>query len=203
MIDIHSIGAGRRLDRLDRQRRDVARGPDLAARIRAPLAMAAADGEATVTDANVVLGRINPKNFLGGRMRLDAAAALAAIAQLAKAIGTGDRGSPPWRSFRSPTTICSARLRAVLLQRGLDPREFTLVASGGAGPVHTCELMRLASIPRSLVPNSPGQFSAFGFIMTDARVDKHRTVQQTSNAFSGERATRGDDRPGGTAPFRN
>src|SRR6201999_3201858 len=80
-------------------------------------------------------------------------------------------------------------LRAVLLQRGLDPREFTLVASGGAGPVHTCDLMRLASIPRSLVPNSPGQFSAFGFIMTDARVDKHRTVQQTSKSFNGERAT--------------
>ena len=81
-------------------------------------------------------------------------------------------------------------LRAVLLQRGLDPGEFTLVASGGAGPVHVCDLMEIAGIPRGLVPNYPGQFSAFGFIMTDARVDRHRTVQQISKFFDGGRATR-------------
>jgi N-methylhydantoinase A len=81
-------------------------------------------------------------------------------------------------------------LRAVLLQRGLDPRDFTLVASGGAGPVHVADLMEIAGIPQALVPNYPGQFSAFGFIMTDARVDRHRTVQQISKFFDGARATR-------------
>jgi N-methylhydantoinase A len=141
-----------------------------------------------VTDANVALGRINPKNFLGGRMQLHEAAALAAIEQLAKPLGMAiDVAALAIIQIANNNML--GALRAVLLQRGLDPREFTLVASGGAGPVHTCDLMRLASIPRSLVPNSPGQFSAFGFIMTDARVDKHRTVQQTSKSFNGERAT--------------
>jgi N-methylhydantoinase A len=80
-------------------------------------------------------------------------------------------------------------LRAVLLQRGLDPRDFTLLASGGAGPVHVCDLMHIAGIPKGLIPNYPGQFSAFGFIMTDARVDRHRTVQQISKYFDPVRAT--------------
>jgi N-methylhydantoinase A len=188
MIDIHSIGAGGgSIGWIDKGGM-LRVGPQSAGADPGPACYGRGGRLATVTDANVALGRINPKNFLGGRMQLHEAAALAAIEQLAKPLGMAiDVAALAIIQIANNNML--GALRAVLLQRGLDPREFTLVASGGAGPVHTCDLMRLASIPRSLVPNSPGQFSAFGFIMTDARVDKHRTVQQTSKSFNGERAT--------------
>ena len=73
-------------------------------------------------------------------------------------------------------------IRAVLIERGLDPRDFTLCAFGGAGPPHLADLMVETGIPRGLVPNHPGQFSAYGFVVTDARVDRHRTLQLTRGA---------------------
>lgn len=189
MIDIHSIGAGGGSIAWIDKGGMLRVGPQSAAADPGPACYGRGGRQATVTDANVVLGRINPNYFLGGRMRLDPDAAFTAVECLAKAIKLA-----PDETALAIVQIANnnmlGALRAVLLQRGFDPRDFTLLASGGAGPVHTCDLMRLASIPRSLVPNSPAQFSAFGFIMTDARVDKHRTVQQTSNSFSGERATR-------------
>jgi N-methylhydantoinase A len=80
-------------------------------------------------------------------------------------------------------------LRSVLIERGLDPRDFSLLGFGGAGPLHIADLMNDAGIPSGIVPNYPGQFSAFGFILTDARVDTQRTVQMTSKRFDQERAT--------------
>jgi N-methylhydantoinase A len=80
-------------------------------------------------------------------------------------------------------------LRSVLIERGLDPRDFTLMAFGGAGPLHAADLMLDTGIPRGIVPNHPAQFSAYGFILTDARVDRHRTLQLTSKRFDAERAT--------------
>ena len=79
-------------------------------------------------------------------------------------------------------------LHTVLTEQGLDPRDFVLVAFGGAGPPHLSDLMTEASIPEGLVPNFPGQFSAFGFTMAHARVDRYRTVQLNSRAFDAERA---------------
>ena len=80
-------------------------------------------------------------------------------------------------------------LRSVLIERGLDPRDFTLMPFGGAGPLHVCDLMDEMGIPRAVVPNHPGQFSAYGFILTDARVDRHRTLQLISKRFDRDRAT--------------
>ena len=79
-------------------------------------------------------------------------------------------------------------LRSVLTERGLDPRDFTLLAFGGAGPLHISDLMPLANIPSGIVPNYPGQFSAFGFTMTDARIDVERTTPMTSKAFRRDHA---------------
>lgn len=137
---------------------------------------------ATVTDANVVLGRINPDYFLGGRMKLDADAARRAVARIAAELDM-EVDQTAYAMLQIANNNMLGALRAVLLQRGLDPRDFTLVASGGAGPVHICDLMEISGIPQGMVPNYPGQFSAFGFIMTDARVDRHRTVQQVSTRF--------------------
>src|SRR5262249_59754678 len=81
-------------------------------------------------------------------------------------------------------------LRSVLTERGLDPRDFTLLAYGGAGPLHVGDLMRDFEVADGIVPNHPGPFSAFGFIMCDARVDRHRPVQTESPPFEGMPVTR-------------
>ncbi|MGE4618045.1 MAG: hydantoinase/oxoprolinase family protein, partial [Gammaproteobacteria bacterium] len=80
-------------------------------------------------------------------------------------------------------------LRTVLIERGLDPRDFAMLAFGGAGPLHTADLMFEAGIPTGVVPMHPGQFSAFGFTLADARVDIERTVQMNSQHFDIERAS--------------
>jgi N-methylhydantoinase A len=80
-------------------------------------------------------------------------------------------------------------LRTVLTERGLDPRDFSLLAFGGAGPLHVSDLMAEAGIPTGIVPIHPGQFSALGFTLADARFDIERTVQMTSARFDAQRAT--------------
>ncbi|MFC0218197.1 hydantoinase/oxoprolinase family protein [Pseudochelatococcus lubricantis] len=189
MIDIHTIGAGGGSIAWIDKGGMLRMGPQSAAAVPGPACYGRGGTDATVTDANVVLGRISPDNFLGGQMKLDAAAARAAVARVAEKLGM-DVDECAFAMVQIANNNMLGALRAVLLQRGLDPRDFTLVASGGAGPVHICDLMEIAGIPQGLVPNYPGQFSAFGFIMTDARVDRHRTVQQISKYFDGERATR-------------
>jgi N-methylhydantoinase A len=189
MIDIHTIGAGGGSIAWIDKGGMLRVGPQSAGSVPGPACYGRGGSEPTVTDANLVAGRLNPNYFLGGRMALDPDAAVAAVGGVAKSLKMSvDQTSLAIIQIANNNML--GALRAVLLQRGFDPRDFTLVAAGGAGPVHTCDLMRLASIPSSLVPNSPGQFSAFGFIVTDARVDKHRTAPQTSRAFDGNRATR-------------
>ena len=82
------------------------------------------------------------------------------------------------------------RIHRVLIERGLDPRDFTLCAFGGATPLHASALIREMGIPRAIVPIHPAQFSAYGFIMTNPRVDRQRTTQLVSTRFDAERANR-------------
>jgi N-methylhydantoinase A len=189
MIDIHTIGAGGGSTAWIDKGGMLRVGPQSAGSDPGPACYGRGGREPTVTDANVVMGRVNPNYFLGGRLPLDPDAAFASIGRIAQTLKIPiDQTALAIIQIANNNML--GALRAVLLQRGFDPRDFTLVAAGGAGPVHTCDLMRLAAIPCSLVPNSPAQFSAFGFIVTDARVDKHRTAPQTSRSFNGERATR-------------
>jgi N-methylhydantoinase A len=189
MIDIHTIGAGGGSIAWIDKGGMLRVGPQSAGSVPGPACYGRGGTDPTVTDANLVAGRLNPNYFLGGRMALDADAAAAGVGRVAKSLQMPiDQTALAIIQIANNNML--GALRAVLLQRGFDPRDFTLVAAGGAGPVHTCDLMRIASIPYSLVPNSPGQFSAFGFIVTDARVDKHRTAPQSSRAFDGNRATR-------------
>ena len=122
-------------------------------------------------------------------MALDPDAAAKAIAQVAGAID-----KPVEETALAMVQIANnnmiGALRSVLTERGLDPRDFTLLAFGGAGPVHVADLMVHANIRSGIVPNHPGQFSAFGFLMTDARVDLERTAQMTSAAFDEDHANR-------------
>ncbi|WP_243263864.1 hydantoinase/oxoprolinase family protein [Sulfitobacter dubius] len=188
MIDINTIGAGGGSIAWIDKGGMLRMGPQSASADPGPACYGRGGQDATVTDANVVLGRISPDNFLGGEMALDSDASHAAVGRIADELGM-KVDECAYAMVQIANNNMLGALRAVLLQRGLDPRDFTLVASGGAGPVHVCDLMDISGIPQGLVPNFPGQFSAFGFIMTDARVDRHRTVQQASNFFDGERAT--------------
>ena len=187
MLDIRSIGAGGgSIARIDAGGMLVV-GPQSAGANPGPACYGLGGKLPTVTDANVVTGRISPANFLGGKMSLDADAARTAIQPIADHLGL-----PLEKAALSIIHIANnnmvGALHSVLTEQGLDPRDFVLVAFGGAGPPHVSDLMTDASIPRGLVPNFPGQFSALGFIMADARVDRHRTVQLNSRFFDRERA---------------
>ncbi|SAK85893.1 5-oxoprolinase (ATP-hydrolyzing) [Caballeronia fortuita] len=189
MIDIHTIGAGGGSIAWIDKGGMLRMGPQSAGADPGPAAYGRGGLDATVTDANVVLGRISPDNFLGGKMKLDADAARRAVKTIADQLGL-EVDAAAYAMIQIANNNMLGALRTVLLQRGLDPRDFTLVGSGGAGPVHLCDLMEISGIPRGMVPNFPGQFSAFGFVMTDARVDRHRTVQQISTRFDMERLAR-------------
>jgi N-methylhydantoinase A len=187
MLDIRSIGAGGgSIARIDAGGMLVV-GPESAGANPGPACYGLGGRLPTVTDANVVTGRISPANFLGGKMTLDAEAARAAIQPIADHLGL-----PLEKAALSIIRIANnnmvGALHSVLTEQGLDPRDFVLVAFGGAGPPHISDLMTDAAIPRGLVPNFPGQFSALGFIMADARADRHRTVQLNSRFFDRERA---------------
>ncbi len=187
IIDIRTIGAGGgSIAWLDKGGM-LRVGPASAGADPGPAAYGKGGTRATVTDANVVLGRIDPENFLGGSMALDTNAAEAAIAAVAERVGLGP-DETALAILRIADNNMVGALRSVLIERGLDPRDFTLLAFGGAGPLHAASLIREMGIPRAIVPNHPGQFSAYGFILTDARVDRQRTIQMTSHGFPAERA---------------
>ena len=187
MIDIRTIGAGGGSIAWIDKGGMLRVGPQSAGADPGPACYGGGGTEATVTDANLVLGRIDPGNFLGGRMRLDVEAARRAVARVAEAIGQ-EAEDAAMAIVRIANNNMIGALRSVLIERGLDPRDFTLCAFGGAGPLHASELIAELGIPRAIVPNHPGQFSAYGFIMTNARVDRQRTTQLTSRRFDPARA---------------
>jgi N-methylhydantoinase A len=187
MIDIRTIGAGGGSVAWIDKGGMLQVGPQSSGAKPGPACYARGGENATVTDANVVLGRISPTNFLGGRMLLDKEAALAAIARIAKALSQSVEEAA-LSIVRIVDNNMMGALRSVLMERGFDPRDFTLCAFGGATPLHASALIREMNIPRAVVPVHPGQFSAYGFIMTNARVDRQRTTQLISTRFDVARA---------------
>jgi N-methylhydantoinase A len=133
---------------------------------------------ATVTDANVVLGRLNPRHLLGGAFPIDAARSRKAVAALGDALEM----SVPAVAAGIVTLIDSAMakvLRIVTVERGLDPRGFTLVAFGGGGPLHACAIADELGIERIVVPPHPGIFSACGLLVADLHFNHVRSVLRT------------------------
>ena len=128
-----------------------------------------------VTDADLILGRLNAERFLGGRMRLDRAGAEAAIAAIGDRLGLGTI-----ETALGVTTIAdgamSLAVRAVSVDRGIDPRDTALIAFGGAGPLHAVAIAREISIPQVIIPKLPGNFSALGMLMAEWRDDFVRTL---------------------------
>ncbi len=124
----------------------------------------------TVTDAHLVLGRLLPDRFLGGRMTLSVDAARRALRPIARAY-RGSVDAAAAAIVRVANANMERTLRVVSVERGHDPRRFTLVAFGGAGPLHACELAAALGIPRVLVPRHPGVLSAFGMVASPVTKD--------------------------------
>jgi N-methylhydantoinase A len=136
--------------------------------------------EPTVTDANLVLGRLNPANFLGGAMVLDPDAAARALEKFcAQPLGCSIIAAAHGIVEIANAAMTQA-LHLVSVQRGYDPREFALVAFGGAGPLHANALAAELHIPTTIIPTSPGITSAMGLLATDLTHDYVRTVRQTT-----------------------
>ena len=174
MIEIHTVGAGGgSIARVD-SGGALAVGPQSAGADPGPACYGKGD-QVTVTDANLMLGRLLPDHFLGGRLTLDKEKTESLMSSLASQIGATVREAALGID-RVVNANMERAIRAISLERGYDPRRFTLVPFGGAGPMHSCELAQELGIPRVLVPSRPGIMSALGVAIADVVKDYSRTV---------------------------
>lgn len=175
MIDIHVVGAGGgSIARLD----DVGAlkvGPDSAGAVPGPVAFERGGTEPTLTDANIVLGRLNPSKLLDGRMSVNRAQAVAVIEEkIARPLGLSVEEAAHG-ILRIATASMSRAIRAVSTEHGHDPADFVLFAFGGAGPLHAAEVARECGIGSVLVPPEPGTLCARGILLADVSRDFVRT----------------------------
>jgi N-methylhydantoinase A len=173
MMDIFEVGTGGgSIARVEEGGLRV--GPQSAGASPGPACYGLGGTEPTVTDANLLLGRLGADRFLGGEMRLDVAAAERAIARIAKPLGM-DITAAADGILRIAATTMSYAVKGVTTERGLDAGAFALVAYGGAGPLHAVQVAREIGIRNVIVPQAPGVFSAFGMLFSDLRYDYVRT----------------------------
>jgi N-methylhydantoinase A len=149
-------------------------GPQSAGAAPGPACYGLGGSEPTITDANLVLGRLAGDRFLGGEMRLDVPAAKQAIGRIAKPLHL-DVTAAADGMLRIATTTMSYAVKGVTTERGLDVGQFALVAYGGAGPLHAVAVAREIGIRQVIIPQAPGLFSAFGMLFSDLRYDFVRT----------------------------
>jgi len=142
----------------------------------------------TVTDANVVAGRINPAYFLGGEIPLDVAKAQQSLQPIADAFGISVEQAAMGVIRIADANMVNA-LKLVSVRRGFDPRDFVLIAFGGGGAMHAAALMRELRVKRVIIPVNPAVFSAWGMLMTDLRQDYIRTFITRTDQISPERLT--------------
>ena len=171
VLDVNTIGAGGGSIAWLDSGGGLRVGPKSAGADPGPVAYQQGGTEPTVTDANLVLGRLIPDRFLGGEMMLDPDAALAAIRKkIAEPLGL-DPISAAAGILRIVNANMERALKVSSAERGYDPRDFSLIAFGGAGPVHAAALAKEVGFASVLVPESPGVFSAFGLLVADLRHD--------------------------------
>jgi N-methylhydantoinase A len=179
MIDIHTIGAGGGSIAYIDQGGAFRVGPRSAGAVPGPAAYGRGGTEPTVTDANVVLGRLDKNDFLGGTMKLDEAAAHRVIEELADTLGMNKLEAAEGVLTVINSNMANA-IRSRTVQKGIDPREFALVAFGGAGPLHGVEVAAMLGFREVIVPPYPGITSAMGLLTTDLKYDTIRTQFQVS-----------------------
>ena len=177
-IDIHTVGAGGgSIAQLDAGG-SLKVGPESAGAEPGPACYGRGTSP-TVTDANLVLGRLVATELLGGRMRVDAGRATEAIRRLARRAGLG-LGATAEGIIRVVNASMETALRAISVERGYDPREFALVAFGGAAGLHACELADALAFPRVLIPPAAGVLSAWGMLSADVVKEYVVTILETA-----------------------
>jgi N-methylhydantoinase A len=174
LIDINCIGAGGGSIAWMDSGGMLRVGPQSAGADPGPACYAKGGTEATITDANLLLGRLNPENILGGEMHMDREASEAAIARLGEKLKLNPL-DVAWGIIRVANANMLKAIRLVSIERGHDPRDFALVSFGGSGPLHAEALARALGIPRVLIPRHPGVSSALGMLTADIK----RTYSQT------------------------
>jgi len=176
MLNIHTVGAGGgSLARIDAGGA-LRVGPESAGADPGPICYGKGE-RPTVTDANLLLGRLRPDNFLGGEFRLDVQRTRALFQEWIDAHKL--KWSPEELAagiIRVVNATMEKAIRVVSIEQGYDPREFSLLCFGGAGALHACELAAALSMPRVVVPLAPGALSAYGILVSDVVKDFSRTV---------------------------
>jgi N-methylhydantoinase A len=187
-IDLVEIGAGG--GSIARARLGVlAVGPESASSTPGPVCYGRGGVEPTVTDANLVLGYLNPDDFAGGALRLRPGDAARAIEdRVARPLGL-DLDAAAWGIHQIVTTNMELATRVVSIERGRDPRGLSLVAFGGSGPVHGCRLARALGIPTVVLPAAAGVAAAIGLLAAEVRFDVARTFVRRLDTLDPERLT--------------
>jgi N-methylhydantoinase A len=175
MLDVHTIGAGGGSIAFVDAAGAFRVGPRSAGASPGPACYGLGGEEPTITDAHVVLGRIQPDRFLGGQMQLDVRQAEAALGKLSAQLGL-DLAEAAEGVITIANANMARAIRSRTIEKGHDPRDFALVAFGGAGPLHAAEVADALDIPEVLVPPYPGITSASGLLTSDLRYDQMRTV---------------------------
>jgi N-methylhydantoinase A len=159
-------------------------GPQSAGASPGPACYGQGGEEATLTDANVALGRLNPDFFLGGQLKLDPELSQRALARLGERLGLEEVDVASSMVKIANENMANA-VRIVTVEQGIDPREFAILAFGGAGPTHAAELADAIGIRRVIVPVNPGLCSAFGTLAAQVRVDAVKSVSRVAERTTG------------------
>ncbi len=187
MLNIHTVGSGGGSLAWFNEGNALRVGPQSAGSDPGPICYGRGE-RPTVTDADLALGRLLPEFFLGGAMQLEEERTLEFL----------ERTKGPMESVtafaagitRVAETVMEKAIRVISIERGHDPRDFTLVSFGGAGPLHACALARALKIPRVMVPRFPGALSALGILLSDVASDSSHTVMAAPNDSKLETAFR-------------
>ena len=182
VIDIHTVGAGGGSIAAVDAGGSLKVGPDSAGADPGPACYGRGDLP-TVTDADLVAGRLVAENFLGGRMRLVPARADRAIADLARAMKS-NAAEAARGVIRVVNANMERAIRVITVERGFDPRDFALMAFGGAGPMHACELALDLGIRKILLPRNPGLLCAWGALSAPLGREYSITVRETAPQLS-------------------
>jgi N-methylhydantoinase A len=181
MLDIHTAGAGGgSIARFDAGGM-LRVGPESAGSIPGPICFGRGE-QPTVTDANLALGRLDTERFLGGSVKLDRKRMMCWMEKTKGSIATVDGFASG--ILQVIETSMAKAIRVISVERGYDPRDFTLVAFGGGGPLHACSLAHTLRVPRVLVPALPGALSAVGILLADTMREYSRTVMLPIDAVS-------------------
>jgi N-methylhydantoinase A/oxoprolinase/acetone carboxylase beta subunit len=180
MVDVNTIGAGGGSIAWIDAAGGLRVGPRSAGAEPGPACYGRGGDEATVTDASVVLGYLNPARFAGGALALDVAAAERAVAAIGRRLGV-DAVTAAAGIHRVVNARMADQIRLVTIKRGYDPRQFSLVVLGGAGPVHGAALAAEMGMAEVLVPEAPGVLAAFGLLAAAIEHHHARTLQARSD----------------------